>query len=101
MSIGSIFSKNPSYPTLDSFLMSFFEFGIQILKFFFRKEVFLVSPFKNIRFVTRDIFIPYWNIERVCESLIDAFYPQSFLIAGAISQHRDWMRNGRRKKLEE
>ncbi len=101
VSVGSIFVNIPYLAVFGPFLMSFFEIGRQILKLFIRDELNpQIQGFKNpdgavISKSKTRIFA------RICDSLIDAFTPQTFLIVEAISQQCDWMRNGRRKMLEQ
>lgn len=81
--------------------MSFFEFGKQTLLIFIQKDD---ACAENL--VLRSKFqihgVPYLlgQIEGFCESLIDAFTPQSRLIVGTISQQYDWVRNGQRKGMD-
>jgi hypothetical protein len=81
--------------------MSFFEFGRQILEIFIRDEVKpRFQDFKNSVITVTSLSIVR-IFTRICDSLFDTFTPQTFLIVDAISQQTDWMRNGRRKMLEQ
>lgn len=99
VSVGSIFVKNPNLAIFGPFLMSFFEFGRRILKILIPDEV--NPPIQNCpnSVAKGHSTLSARILIRICESVIDTFTPQTFLIVDAISQQIDWMRNGRRKKL--
>jgi hypothetical protein len=101
VSIGLNHDKNPFLAVLGPFIMSFFEFGRQILKLINRKKV--VPPVQTGRSglcINGAIVFFVRSMQRICESMIDSFTPQPFLIVIAISQLVDWMRNGNGEKFK-
>lgn len=98
MSRGSTLRENPYLVFFGPFVVSFFEFGKQILRLFVRKEI--VSLKFDVFIVTKEIIFNSFRVGLwICELLIDIFALRTFLIEGAISQQSERMGNGSRQRM--